>query len=454
MSCRALPVPISATGASWCGFLGACVLWLAASTAGAAEPIVLPPPSGPATGLADPAAMRATVFGPRPQDLAAMPATVPLLELDLTLPWARPVPALYWFDRRLRAWFSAQPGAAPLAIVIAGTGGDGNTSKLATLRAVLYGAGYHVLTVPSPTFPGFIVSASSTGVAGDLRQDSQDLYAAIQALVAHLPHGTRVTQLDLLGYSLGGAHAAVIKSIDAVEHKLNIQRAIMINPPVSLFSSIGRLDELFTLSIGSGDTGVEQLYKRLYTRLANLYRRSNRVTIDETDLYSAAAAVLRSDADFSAVIALSFRLSLVDVFFAGDLYAGTGVVVDPRHPPAVGDSLEHIGVILRGKTFADYFSTVFAPYYLLHRPGSTPSSLLSDNRLDIIASELEHNPDYYAMTNDDDPILNADDLAWLRAKLGSRIVVYDHGGHLGNLGERQQVADLLQMLSGHWQSGT
>ena len=97
---------------------------------------------------------------------------------------------------------------------------------------------------------------------------------------------------------------------------------------------------------------------------------------------------------------------------------------------------------------------MFAPYYLAHRPGSTPASLLADNRLDIIADTLEHNPDYYAMTNDDDPILNSDDLAWLRAKFGARIVVYDHGGHLGNLGERQQVTDLLEMLAGLWKRGT
>ena len=379
-----------------------------------------------------------------------MPETVPLLELDLSLPWARPVPAIYWFDRRLRAWFSAQPGAAPLAIVIAGTGGDGNTSKLATLRAVLYGAGYHVLTVPSPTFPGFIVSASSTGVAGDLKQDSQDLYAALQMLVAHLPRGTRISEVDVLGYSLGAAHAAVIKSLDDVEHKLKIKRAILINPPVSLFSSIGRLDELFTLSIGSGDSGVEQLYKRLYTRLANLYRRSNKVTLDETDLYSAASAVLTSDADFSAVIALSFRLSLVDVFYAGDLYAGTGIVVDPKHPPAVGDSLEHIGVVLRGKTFADYFSTVFAPYYLAHRAGATRDSLVAGNRLSIIGEALRTDGDYYAQTNADDLILDAAELAWLRSTLASRIAVYDHGGHLGNLGDRQQIADMLDMLQGRW----
>src|SRR5208282_6826909 len=113
------------------------------------------------------------------------------------LPWANPVPAVYWFDRKLRVWFSAQKKPAPLAIVIAGTGGDGNTSKLSILRGALYGAGYHVLTMPSPTFPGFIVAASSTGVAGDLKQDSRDLYAALQMLVAHLPRRTQITAVDL-----------------------------------------------------------------------------------------------------------------------------------------------------------------------------------------------------------------------------------------------------------------
>jgi hypothetical protein len=38
--------------------------------------------------------------------------------------------------------------------------------------------------------------------------------------------------------------------------------------------------------------------------------------------------------------------------------------------------------------------------------------------------------------------------------LGSRIVVYDHGGHLGNIGERQPVADMLDMLAGRWQGGS
>jgi hypothetical protein len=424
---------------------------MASAAADDSQPIAAPAVHGPAAGLADSAGLRATVFGTPPENIAPLPDKVPLVEITATMPWARPVPDVFWFDRKLRVWFSAQDKPAPLAIVISGTGSDGNTSTLATLRAVLYGAGYHVLTMPSPTFPGFIVSTSSTGVAGDLLQDGHDLYAAMQRIVTHLPRKVKITDIDVLGYSLGGANAAIVKSIDAGEHKLNIHRVVMIEPPVSLFASVGRLDKLFAINIGSGDAGIERLYQKLYAQLANLYRSSDRVQIDENFLLSAAATVLRTDAEFSAAIALVFRIDLMNMFFAGDLYAGTGVVVDPQHLPKVGDSLEETAHILRGKPFSEYFTKVFAPYYLKHRPNSTTDSLIADNRLDIIGDRLRSDPDYYVQANSNDVILDAAELAWLESTLGSKIAVYDHGGHLGNIGERQQVSDMLDMLAGRWQ---
>jgi hypothetical protein len=419
--------------------------------------IELPPSAntpGPATGLSDSAGLRATVFGTPPQDMATLPAKVPLAEINVDLPWRLPVPKVLWFDKKLRVWLSAQPKPAPLAVVISGTGSDGNTKTISILRAALYGAGYHVLTLPSPTFPGFIVSASSTGVAGDLMQDGRDLYSAMQEIIAHLPRKVRITDIDVIGYSLGGANAGIVKSIDATEGKLKIHRAVMINPPVSLFSSIGRLDRLFTAAIGPGDQAVELLYRRLYAQIANLYRASDRLELDENFLLTAGAATLKTDAEFSAAIALVFRLQLIDMFFIGDLYAKTGVIVDPNHIPRVGDSLEGIQRELRARQFADYYTGVFAPYYLKHRPDMTSASLIAANRLDIIADVLKSNGDYYAQTSSNDLILNRRELAWLQDTLRKRIVVYDHGGHLGEVGDRQQVADMLDMLAGNWPRST
>jgi hypothetical protein len=90
---------------------------------------------------------------------------------------------------------------------------------------------------------------------------------------------------------------------------------------------------------------------------------------------------------------------------------------------------------------------------LKHRPDSTAASLIAGNRLDIIGEALRDNPDYFAQTNSDDLILDKRELAWLRDTLGTRIAVYDHGGHLGNIGSRQQVSDMLDMLAGHWTGG-
>ncbi len=410
-------------------------------------------PTGPATGLADSAALRATVFGTPPQEMAEQPERVPLVEMDVAMPWAMPVPDVFWFNRNLRVWFSAQPKPAPLAIIVSGTGSDGNTTNIGLLRGALYGAGYHVLTMPSPTFPGFIVSTSRTGVAGDLRQDGRDLYDAMQVVVSRLPGKVAIEHVDVIGYSLGGANAAMVKALDAQDRKLNVRRAIMINPPVSLFASIGRLDRLFAQSIGSADTGLERLYQRLYAELANLYRASDEIQIDENFLLGAAATVLRTDEEFSAAIALNFRLALANMFFAGDLYAKTGAVIDPANPPRKGDPLDGISATLRGKPFAAYFDQVFAPYYLRTRPGATRESLIEDNRLAIIGDTLRNDPDYFVQTNRDDLILDAAELAWLETTFGTRIAVYDHGGHLGNIGERRQIADMLDMLAGRWNGG-
>jgi hypothetical protein len=94
------------------------------------------------------------------------------------------------------------------------------------------------------------------------------MYAAMQQIVAHLPRRVRITDIDVLGYSLGGANAAVVKSIDAAEGKLKIHRVIMINPPVSLFSSVGRLDKLFAANIGSARPTMACTHKRGAARIS------------------------------------------------------------------------------------------------------------------------------------------------------------------------------------------
>src|SRR5260370_42309495 len=118
--------------------------------------------------------------------------------------------------------------------------------------------------MPPHTFPGCIVTDSSTGVARDLVQDGHDLYSARQRVVAHLPGKVRITDIDILGYSLGGANAGVVKAIEAREPKLNIHRAVTIEPPVSLFASVQRLHKLLAMIIASGEVVGERISQKIY----------------------------------------------------------------------------------------------------------------------------------------------------------------------------------------------
>lgn len=403
-----------------------------------------------ALGLADAAALRATVFGPDPEQFAALPDAVPTKELNVVIEGHLPVPDVYWFNRKLRVYFSAQDGPAPLAIVIAGTGGSANAARAQILRRALYQAGHHVLTLPSPTFPRFIVAASSTGVAGDLQQDGLDLHRAARQIVRSLQPKHEFTEINVVGYSLGGANAALLKAIDDEQGDLGIHRAVLINPPVNLFASINRLDRLLELSIGDGEAAFEHFYYNVYSELSRLFAASNAVTVNQEFLLEAASQLLESSHTLAAGISLAFRLSLIDLFFAGDLYAGSGVVVDPANPPRRGDSLDEVMEVLRHQSFAAYFEKIFAPFYLARRPEDTLSTLIASNHLRIIGDQLRNNPDYYAQTNADELILDAEELAWLRETLGPRLVVYDNGGHLGNLGEHHQIDDMLRMISGRY----
>ena len=111
-----------------------------------------------------------------------------------------------------------------------------------------------------------------------------------------------------------------------------------------------------------------------------------------------------------------------------------------------------------GYNVVDFDFEVLAPYAVFDLSQVPVLDLMRDVEktiglrvgLDAISEQLRASNDYYAQTNSDDLILDKAELAWLKKTLGSRIAVYDHGGHLGNLGSRQQIADMLDMLSGNW----
>src|SRR4051794_4699956 len=85
-------------------------------------------------------------------------------------------PAIFFYDRGMRCTLAYQEHKAPLVFLIAGTGSTDQSPAQLTLMKPLYQAGFHVITLSSPTTPNFVISGSKNHVPGDMIEDADDLY--------------------------------------------------------------------------------------------------------------------------------------------------------------------------------------------------------------------------------------------------------------------------------------
>ncbi len=123
----------------------------------------------------------ATILGTPATLIPKFPAAISTRQLVLDVIPDRQKPPIFFYDEGLRCTFAYQDKKAPLIFLIAGAGGSDRAPKLLTMMKAFYQAGYHVITLPSPSHSNFIISASQSRVPGDLTEDAADLYRAMEA---------------------------------------------------------------------------------------------------------------------------------------------------------------------------------------------------------------------------------------------------------------------------------
>ncbi len=123
---------------------------------------------------------------------------------------SRAIPEVFWYASTLATIaFSPQPGPAPLVFIIPGTGASYDSGKSLILQRTLYAAGLHVVSLPSPIHPTFIVAASASRRPGLLAEDAEDLYRVMPLIRRQLEDEFAITGYDLAGYSLGATRGRV-----------------------------------------------------------------------------------------------------------------------------------------------------------------------------------------------------------------------------------------------------
>jgi hypothetical protein len=396
-------------------------------------------------GYPIPGSYEATIMGTPAALMPVFPAKIRTRELVLDVLPDREKPPVFFYDEGLRCTFAYQKVKAPLVFLIAGAGSNGGSDKLMTMMKALYQAGFHVITLPSPSHANFVISASQGGVPGDLAEDSADLYRAMEVAWKEVSGDIEVSDFYLGGYSLGGTQAAFVAKLDEQRRVFNFKKVLMINPAVSLYASVTRIEDMLK-QIPGGPKKQGIFFNKMLNKFSEYYSYGNFVAINDDFLYSIYQEKLFSPEETAGLIGLTFRINLAGMIFASDVMTGGGYVV-PRNRVLGADApLDDYFLVSTHLSFFDYFNEYFYPHFKRQHPGLTKEAFIESLSLRSIEGYLKSSPKFGVMANENDFILTKAELDYLKQLFGERTKVYPRGGHLGNLEYKDNLAYMVDFF--------
>jgi hypothetical protein len=416
--------------------------WLASSLALCAcssaikpTPIDGPPPPYDYT-IVDPLA--ATVAGTPPGQAAQVPDDINRDELSLTVFPDREIPEVFWYADQLRFSLVYQVEPAPLIFLVPGSGAGPNSIKSEYLQRALFQGGYHVISLGSPAQPEFVVTASTTGIAGRAQDDARDLYRVMQLAYEQVKDRIQVEEVHLLGYSLGALHAAFVAHLDSQEKALGFDQVLLIDPPVSIYTSAQILDSMLDENIPGGPGNIGVLLGRLVNEFATFYQQAGGELDFSSEflLYNLYTRLQPSDEELEALIGLAFRFTSANLTFTSDVMTNAGLIVPKNLELGPASSLTEYFEVSMRLTFIDYFNDLYYPYFKERDPTITKQELIDQASLKSIQDFLADAEHVGLMTNEDDIILAPGQIEYLRELFGERAQIWPTGGHMGNLGTR------------------
>jgi hypothetical protein len=390
-------------------------------------------------GYPIPGAYEATIMGTPAQLKPALPEEVPVKQLTLEIFPDRKKPDVFFYNEGLQCTLAYQKEKAPLVFLIAGTGSNNASPKLVSMMKQLYQAGYHVITLPSPTHPNFIVSASESCIPGDLNDDAADLYRVMETVWNHVKDDIEVSDFYLGGYSLGGTEAAFVAKLDEQRKVFNFRKVLMINPAVSLYNSVTQIDATLD-KIPGGKKKIVAFLNSTLAKLIEFYEEGDYVDFNNEFFYNVYKSNLLTHDEAGAVIGLAFRIASAGMIFDSDVMTNGGYVVPKNKVLKASDNLKEYFRVSVHLSFIDYFNEYFYPYFQKKRPGLTKEALIGSESLKSIEEYLKSSQKFGVMTNENDLILAPGELDYLRQLFGARTKVYPRGGHLGNLEYKDNMA--------------
>ena len=323
----------------------------------------------------------------------------------------------------LKFTFWLQPGSANVVYIVPGLGGHRLAETALALAELVFKNGFSAVVISSPFNSEFMEHASTVALPAYLPVDGHDLHVALTEIDRrlHKLYPDRLGNKALLGYSMGALETLYIAANYPTNSLLKFDRYVAINTPVRLAQGISKLDEFYSAPLDWPITERSNDLENTFLKVAALSRST----------LTPQASLPFSAIESKFLIGLTFRLALRDIIYSSQSRKNQGVLHHPIHDfrrdPVYQEILQF--------SYQDYFDKFAIPYYSTRNLGdSTAEVMEKSGDLRTYETGLRANPDIRIITNQNDFLLTDDDLLWLHATFApNQLIVFDKGGHLGNL---------------------
>ena len=149
-----------------------------------------------------------------------------------------------------------------------------------------------------------------------------------------------------------------------------------------------------------------------------------------------------------ALIGLSFRMSSGNMVFTTDVMNGGGYIVPKNTRLTRSTSLTEYAMTAYNTSFVDYFNEWFFPFYAAKEPGLTQDALIHRASLYTLEDYLRENERIGLLHNEDDVIMGAGKVDYLKNVFGARAKIFPVGGHCGNMSHPDALRFMIDFLKG------
>jgi len=388
----------------------------------------------------------ATVMETPPAYNYQAPAEVPTRVFKIHPFPDRKIPDVFWYQDGLTFSLVYQKQEAPLIFIIAGTGARYNSPKMTAMQRAFYQAGYHVISISSPTYSEFVINASKSMMPGNLPEDAKDIYRVMQLAWKKVQKKIKVSNFYLTGYSLGGIQSAYVSMLDEEQKSFDFKKVLLINPPLNLYSSASRLDEMLLANVPGGLGHFGDFIDDALAKFAKEGRKMGYVDLSGESFYRIYRHYPPRQDFLATLIGFGFRVDSSSMIFAADVMNGGGFVVPKGAKLNNSTSLTPYIEVLFRIGFTDYFHEYFFPFWQKRHPGLTEQQMIKNLSLPAIAPYLKSVHKIGLMGNEDDIILAPGEIEQLEALFGDRAQIYPTGGHCGNMNHPDVVRYMINFF--------